>query len=240
MAKRIITSANIVLQDIGLVKFRRNLRAKRLTISIRPSTGVRVTIPGLLPFENAKKFVSDKKGWIVEKLKEIEESSGTLTNLSKYRTRDHTLKYYPENTNTFTIELKNSEIQVKHPINVEQNDPHLKFVTKKAIELGYRKEACDYLPGRVKILAEKHGFNYNVLKINCATSRWGSCSANNNINLSLYLMRLPNDLVDYIILHELTHTIHKNHGPNFWKHLDGLTGNAKALAQRVKKYRTVV
>ena len=49
-------------------------------------------------------------------------------------------------------------------------------------------------------------------------------------------MRLPDHLIDYIILHELAHTVEKNHGPNFWALMNQLTGNAKKLAEEVKKY----
>jgi len=59
----------------------------------------------------------------------------------------------------------------------------------------------------------------------------------NNINLSIFLMNLPAHLIDYVIIHELVHTVHKNHGPSFWKLLDQHTGGAKLLAAEMKKHR---
>ena len=50
-------------------------------------------------------------------------------------------------------------------------------------------------------------------------------------------MRIPEHLCDYVILHELCHTVHKNHGPGFWRALDKLTGNARNLARELKQYR---
>ena len=104
--------------------------------------------------------------------------------------------------------------------------------------MAYRKEAKQLLPERVAFLAKQDGFSYNNLSIKNIKSRWGSCSAKNNINLSIYLMKLPDELIDYVILHELTHTIHKNHGKDFWNYLDKITGKPKELAARIKKYRT--
>lgn len=50
-------------------------------------------------------------------------------------------------------------------------------------------------------------------------------------------MRIPEHLIDYVILHELTHTIHHNHGSRFWKLLNDITGNAKVLDKELRKFR---
>ena len=98
-------------------------------------------------------------------------------------------------------------------------------------------EAKNYLPNRVNELASKHGLIYKKVKINNAKTRWGSCSGTNNINLTLQLMRLPNHLIDYVLLHELAHTKVKNHSVTFWNFLDTLTdNNAKKLDKELKTY----
>ncbi|MGF1585739.1 MAG: M48 family metallopeptidase [Bacteroidales bacterium] len=100
-----------------------------------------------------------------------------------------------------------------------------------------RKRAADYLPGRTALLAKEHGFSYRRVSLRASRTRWGSCSAVNNINLSIFLMQLPPHLIDYVILHELVHTVHKNHGPDFWHLLETLTGGARALAREIRKHR---
>ena len=107
-----------------------------------------------------------------------------------------------------------------------------------------RKEAKAYLPGRLAELAERYGFTYNRVCIKHNKSNWGSCSVRGNINLNLNLMRLPDDLRDYILLHELAHLRHANHGPAFHALLEGLcqdcTGRSeKALAKKIKSYRLI-
>ena len=67
-------------------------------------------------------------------------------------------------------------------------------------------------------------------------SRWGSCSYQNNINLNLHLVRFPEYLSDFIICHELCHTVHKNHGPQFHALLNEIVGNEKLLNKEVKNY----
>ena len=89
------------------------------------------------------------------------------------------------------------------------------------------------------MLAEKYGLSFADLRVKNLKTRWGSCSSVNNINLNIHLMRLPEHLIDYVILHELAHTIHKNHGKGFWQTLDKFSGNARLLAKEMRQYRTV-
>lgn len=92
------------------------------------------------------------------------------------------------------------------------------------------------LHARLDVLAVRHGFTFNRLCIRNQKTRWGSCSAKNNINLNARLVLLPNRLIDYVLLHELLHTRIKNHGQGFWKELDRLTDDAKGLARSLKSY----
>jgi predicted metal-dependent hydrolase len=91
---------------------------------------------------------------------------------------------------------------------------------------------------RLNEIARMHGFSYGKVAIRRQKTRWGSCSARNNINLNINLVRLPDHLRDYVILHELVHTRIKNHGREFWAELDrAVGGDAKALAKKVRNYR---
>ena len=99
-----------------------------------------------------------------------------------------------------------------------------------------KQAAKEFLEGRIKELADKFGFVYNKITIRNQKTRWGSCSGKNNINLNMQLMNIPNHLIDYVLLHELVHTIVKNHSPLFWITLDRYVGNAKAINKELKKY----
>jgi predicted metal-dependent hydrolase len=103
----------------------------------------------------------------------------------------------------------------------------------------YRNEARTLLPPRLQELAATHGFSYAKVTIRNNRRNWGSCSSRNNISLNLQMMKLPDELIDYILLHELVHTEIKDHSERFWKRLDQLTHNrSKNLAKEVKKYTT--
>ena len=93
------------------------------------------------------------------------------------------------------------------------------------------------LAKRLDELAERYGFAYNRLFLRQQRTRWGSCSARNNINLNLKLARLPDELLDYVILHELVHTRIKNHGKKFWAELENLMEDARRLDRELSRYR---
>ena len=78
-----------------------------------------------------------------------------------------------------------------------------------------RRQAKSELPQRLSELAARYGFIYNKVTIKHNSSNWGSCSARNNINLNLNIVRLPKVLQDYILLHELCHLKHHDHGHAF-------------------------
>jgi predicted metal-dependent hydrolase len=101
-------------------------------------------------------------------------------------------------------------------------------------------EAKKKIVARLNELAKRHGFAFNRVSVRSLKSRWGSCSHKNNISLNIRLSVLPEEMLEYVILHELVHTHTRNHSKDFWKELDRLVGNAKALDLRLKRYNIML
>jgi len=89
---------------------------------------------------------------------------------------------------------------------------------------------------RLRQLSATHGYPFNKVFVKCQKTRWGSCSGKNNINLNVALVQLPAELMDYVILHELVHTRIKDHSPRFWKALNELVPDARALDKELNRY----
>lgn len=102
-----------------------------------------------------------------------------------------------------------------------------------------RAEAKRILPPRLAELASQHGFEYNRVFIKHNVSNWGSCSSKGNINLNLNLVRLPQELQDYVMLHELCHLRYMNHGAEFHALLESLCPDHRALSSRLRDYRII-
>ena len=98
-----------------------------------------------------------------------------------------------------------------------------------------RRRAIEYLPSRIEELARQTNLKYNKLTLSVARTRWGSCSSENNISLSIFLMILPLHLIDFVILHELCHTVHHNHSKEFHATLNYLvSGREKIYIKELK------
>lgn len=102
---------------------------------------------------------------------------------------------------------------------------------------GLRRQAKAYLPVRLAELAAEYGFSYNQVRIKHNVSNWGSCSSKGNINLNLNLMRLPSELRDYVMLHELCHLKYMNHGKEFHALLESVCPNHRALRSKLRDYK---
>lgn len=99
------------------------------------------------------------------------------------------------------------------------------------------KAACEHLYQRLISLAQKHGFQFNRVAFRKQKTRWGSCSAKNNLNLNILLIKLPQELQDYVILHELVHTKIKNHSPQFWREMERIFPKTPVLNKQLKQYK---
>lgn len=100
-----------------------------------------------------------------------------------------------------------------------------------------RRAAKADLPARIERLARQTGLKYEKLTIRAARTKWGSCSGRGRISLSLFLMTLPEHLRDFVIVHELCHTVHPDHSPRFHALVDRLVGgHEKALIRELRAF----
>lgn len=98
------------------------------------------------------------------------------------------------------------------------------------------KEAKAYLPYRLEYYAKLYNYSYEKCRLTHANTRWGSCSSNRTISLNIGLMKVPEVLRDYVILHELAHLNHMDHSKAFWAEVGTHDKNYKAHEKRLKLF----
>ncbi len=123
----------------------------------------------------------------------------------------------------------------KHLAKMRQVEQDHRILSKNFNNIN-RADARKILIKRLDELAKKHGFKYNRVSVRNQKTRWGSCSSKNNISLNAKLVKLPERLMDYIILHELVHTRVRNHGKKFYAELGRLVPDQKLLDSEFKEY----
>lgn len=222
---------------IGEVRFRRNPRAKYLNIRVKLFEGVQVTVPGRMSLARAQDWVRLKETWIKKCLAKNQQTRNALQVSvdEPIETKYHTVLIKRNSGKSITLRFQGRTAHLTYPEEVEWSDARLQRGIRSALVEVYRKEAKQILPSRVRLLAIKFGFTYARVFIKNLRSRWGSCSARNNINLNLHLMRLSDDLIDYVILHELVHTEIRDHSTRFWARLAEVCPNTESLRQELRQ-----
>lgn len=214
------------LGTIALYK-RRGNRSIRLSVSA--SGEVRVSLPLWLPYVAAERFVLSKRSWILDRLNGLQQQE--LKHGQKIG-KAHRLVFEPK-TSALRVSLRQNEVKISHPIAVSSLDTDVQEAARRGCIRALRHEAEQLLPDRLQSLSVNTGLDYNSVVIKNLKSRWGSCNSSGDIILNLFLMQLPWHLIDYVLIHELTHTKVMRHGPPFWQELLLHSPDARRLRKEI-------
>lgn len=223
-------------RELGKIIVRINVRARHIILRVRPDA-VYVTVPRIYADKQIDGVIEKYREKLLADRRKVERK---LINLDFKIEADYfKLSLITGSRDQFLAHSELGSMEIVCPSTARFNDKGLQEWLRKVIEESLRKNAKITLHSRLNKLSEKHHLPYNSLKINSSRGRWGSCSARKDINLSLYLILLPGHLIDYVLLHELSHTKEMNHSERFWTLLNSLTdGKALALREEIRIYKT--
>ena len=231
----------IQIEGLGEITLKRDSRFKRLSLRMAPNRGIWINVPTYVDWKVAIDFANKHKDWIAKqslKIQAKESQDIFFDDDTVFKTKYHELKMSPSSVNRVNASIKQGLIQINYPEGFDMKTKGFQEFVKKMIIETLRKEAKHVLPKRLEELAQRCGFKFNKVSIRNASMRWGSCSGENNISLNLHLMRLPEHLIDMVLLHELCHTIEKNHSKAFWDLLDKVCDNVLTKKKELKAYST--
>jgi predicted metal-dependent hydrolase len=217
-------------QSVFIYK-RQSSRSLRLSIT---STGqVRVTIPKWAPYRTGLEFARSRQAWIA-----THAQVANLLRNGQAIGKAHHLRFVADGTlSKANSRIHTSEITVRYPAAATEEDLAVQKVAHSACVRALRKQAETLLPQRLHALAVQHDLSYKSVAVRQLKSRWGSCDQNTHIILNIYLLQLPWELIDYALLHELTHTQVLRHGPDFWSVLESYLPSAKSFRKAIKQYQ---
>ncbi|MFH1224031.1 MAG: SprT family zinc-dependent metalloprotease [Pseudomonadota bacterium] len=228
-------------KEFGEIKVTLSKRSRHIRLNVRPFRGLEISAPKYASHRDIETVINKKAEWIrtqLSKIEAVQKKRTIFTPETNFETKRHRLTVIPSEIDKPRSRIKNGIIKVEYPGSMDTEDEKLQSEVRKAIEKAFRIEADEYIPYRVRGLSNKHSLKFNKVCLKNITTRWGSCSHKNNLNFNIHLMRLPDDLIDYVLLHELAHTVVKNHSPKFWALLDTLLPDGKLSKKTDKELNT--
>jgi predicted metal-dependent hydrolase len=206
---------------------------RSIRIAIRSDGTIRLSVPYSVSEKQALAFLQQKIEWITKHHKKP-----LLLEQNTHIGKSHMLIFEYTNTQSIKTRLVKNSIVIKLPKDTDWKSSVAQTCARKACERALKKEAEHLLSQRIVYLSDKHNIPFNTVNIKKLKSRWGSCDSKKNIILNFYLVQLEWELIDYVLLHELSHTKHQNHQSDFWDFLTKLLPDCKKLRSQLKQMPT--
>jgi predicted metal-dependent hydrolase len=225
------------LEGIGPLKVYKRRGTRNIRLSVDHAGKVRVSIPTWLPYKTGLSYAVSKQGWLTAQLAtHAQQLYANGQSIGK----QHVLYFEPTTNRAIRTSRKSEQIIIYYPDRLSVTDNLVQAAAGKAAVKALRHEAEQHLPERLQDLANLHDFSFKSVSIRQLKSRWGSCDQDKNIKLNLYLMQLPWELIDYVLLHELVHTRIMQHGPVFWRAMAELQPETPLLRKQIRGYKTAI
>lgn len=196
-----------IVSELGFpIKVIKSSRAKRLTLRIDSKNHIPVvSIPNRCSASRAIEFIESHRLWIEQSLKKLP--------ISKNFEDGETISLFGE-----IVTIKHNP-KLRRGVYLEDGflyvSGELDFLHRRVKDF-IKKEAQKIFYNKSKILADKLDCKLNDVTIKDTKSRWGSCSSMHNINYSWRIALAPQEVIDYLIAHEVAHLFHQDHSRNFW------------------------
>jgi predicted metal-dependent hydrolase len=245
-SKKLTKTATKIINhpEHGEITLRKVKGSRRLGIRLAPLKGISVTVPYSYSWQEAEKFINSRGDWIKEASKEtvkLENKQTIFKPRVEFKTYERELAWAKLETKTLHTRLSKNKIHIYYSSDESLETKESQTIIRKAIERALRSEAQIHLLPLLSHYASKYKLKLGKFSLRASRTRWGSCSGHNDISLNIHLLRLPETLMRYVVLHELAHTQEHNHSPKFWQLLDSLclaelVQSAKTLDKELKNY----
>jgi len=202
--------------EIAIIKSKR----KSIVIAIQPDGNLLVKAPVLMSDDEILKWVKTKTAWIVRQREKIMVQQ-VIYPPKQYASGEHFLYLGKEHE----LEVRISAGRAGMVGMVE--DKIILFAQRgqsaevqEILSNWYIKQAKTIIPKRVRFWAEQMGESFGKITIKNQKKRWGSCSSARNLNFNYRLVMAPQEVMDYVVVHELCHLRQMNHSAAFWKEVE--------------------
>lgn len=226
----------LVDSEFGVITCRRSATSRYVRLRLAPNGQLRATLPIGASVKHVQRLVDDSR----EELRKLLTEQGMSTPLYENGQRigqSHRLEIIPvKNIKIPAHKLRAQAVIVMVPSGVDEGTTEVQEEIRTAVKAALRREAKAYLPRRLSHLAQQYGLKYSKVRFAHQSGRWGSCSSSGTVSLNIALMNLPMELIDYVLTHELCHTVHMHHQPDFWNLVESFQPNFRTYRKQLKTH----
>lgn len=206
--------AALIDEEFGTITIRRSARSSHVKISVAPDGTLRASLPLYAPVFILKRLIKSSRDQLRDMMQKQRPSYEFKNGMQIGKS--HTLVVVPTRALRPTVSREKQRIVVALPTGRSLHDEDVSGQIRTEMIAALRIQAKSYLPKRLAKLAQELGCTYERVRFSHASGRWGSCSTSGTISLNIALMKLPHELIDYVLVHELSHTKQMNHSQAFW------------------------
>lgn len=233
-----VHSARIKGIDIPY-RIKRSTRAKRARIQVSAADGIVVILPPGYYTAHAGDVLNENSAWVVKQYCKLRDKPRVYPEFSfksgsflPYLGRLHRLAVNVGNGNSARVIRNDGEIVVILPPGLYGDVSRIREILRR----WYRGQAHREIIPRVCSYAQLLSVGFNRIAIKDQRTVWGSCSRKGNLNFNYRLVMAPEKVLEYIIVHELSHLKEPNHSPRFWKVVESVMPDYRAVRKWIKEY----
>ncbi len=226
---------NCLETDFGSIKLNHPSRTRKISIKVDLNGQLKINCPTNYSKRKLQQFIKNNQSQIQALIDHYYQNFSYQDGDKIGKTR--LLKIIiDQDTNQPIFKLKQNFLTVFVNSDQQFHQPETQMELKKQIKKALKKDAKAYLTPRINFLAKQSGFEFDRLRFSHNSTNWGSCSPSKTISLNISLMKLPNELIDYVIIHELCHLKHMNHSPAFWSLVESFLPDYKKLKKQLANH----
>tara|TARA_B100001245_G_scaffold209791_1_gene173552 strand:- start:3502 stop:4194 length:693 start_codon:yes stop_codon:yes gene_type:complete len=223
--------------EFGDITVRRSMRTSNVRISVAPNGTLRASMPRYTPLFILRRFIKSSRPNLRKMLAQQEPAYKLRNGMTIGKS--HRLTVIEDAPKT-SVKRVGQTILVHLASGAALTDATIEKEVRNVVQAALRLEAKSHLPKRLSYLAERNHCSYEKVRFSHASGRWGSCNSHGTISLNIALMKLPFELIDYVIIHELCHTKQMNHSPRFWALVETADPEYKLHRKQLKSYSPTI
>lgn len=217
--------------EFGNITIRRSTLARNLRLKIDHKGTLVISMPKRAPLYLAQRLLDEARDQVRNSLAKSQQQ---LTVLKHGDLIGKSHRLVLRQGNQLHGRLIGTFVEVTVPSHMPADSQEVQSYIKEVALKALRTQSKAFLTRQLETLAQKHGFSYETVRFSNAGTRWGSCSSSGTISLNIWLMQLPFELIDYVIIHELCHTEQMNHSVAFWQLVENILPDYKTRRRALK------